>query len=63
MVTGAKLQLHAPTVERMRESYSKRGMELNEARLRMATLPMPSEVCGHPSSVGGLPHLSDLYCV
>ncbi|KAG2487547.1 hypothetical protein HYH03_013826 [Edaphochlamys debaryana] len=41
---GVKLELHAPTVERMRVSYSARGMELNEARLRMATLPTPSEV-------------------
>eukprot|EP00983_Pelagomonas_calceolata_P105220 1159109-Pelagomonas_calceolata.AAC.9 len=40
----AQLELHGPTVERMRESYAKRGMELNEARLRMATLPAPSEV-------------------
>lgn len=32
---GVKLELHAPTVERMRESYAKRGMELNDARLRM----------------------------
>ena len=29
------LQLHEPTVARMRESYAARGMELNEARLRM----------------------------
>lgn len=28
----------------MQESYSKRGMELNAARLRMATLPSPAEV-------------------
>lgn len=41
---GAQLQLHEPTVERMRESYAKRGMELNAARLRMATLPSPAEV-------------------
>lgn len=39
------LELHQPTVERMRENYSKRGIELNEARLRMATLPKESEVC------------------
>lgn len=41
---GAKLELHQPTVERMREAYAKRGMELNDARLRMATLPAPAEV-------------------
>lgn len=33
--TGVELRLHEPTVERMRVSYSARGMELNEARLRM----------------------------
>eukprot|EP00198_Chlamydomonas_reinhardtii_P000221 XP_001689556.1 predicted protein [Chlamydomonas reinhardtii] len=41
---GVTLQLHEPTVARMRESYAARGMELNEARLRMATLPTPAEV-------------------
>ncbi|EFJ40156.1 hypothetical protein VOLCADRAFT_120055 [Volvox carteri f. nagariensis] len=41
---GVSLQLHEPTVERMRVSYSARGLELNDARLRMATLPTPSEV-------------------
>ena len=35
---GTELQLHEPTVQRMQEHYSKRGVELNEARLRMATL-------------------------
>jgi len=39
---GAKLELHQPTVERMRESYAKRGMELNEARLRMVR---PRQTC------------------
>ena len=43
-MAGTELQLHKPTVERMRESYSKRGVELNEARLRMATLPAAAEV-------------------
>lgn len=41
--TGAKLRLHEPTVARMRQSYEKRGVELNEARLRMATLPDPAD--------------------
>lgn len=41
---GTELQLHEPTVQRMREHYSKRGVELNEARLRMATLPAGAEV-------------------
>ena len=43
-IAGTELQLHEPTVERMRENYSKRGVELNEARLRMATLPAAAEV-------------------
>jgi molybdenum cofactor synthesis domain-containing protein len=36
---GAELHLHQPTVERMAQHYSQRGVELNEARLRMARLP------------------------
>ena len=35
---------HGPTVERMQEHYDKRGVELNDARLRMAALPSPAEV-------------------
>lgn len=42
--TGTRLELHEPTVQRMREHYGKRGIELNEARLRMATLPAGAEV-------------------
>ena len=38
------LQRHEPTIERMRENYSKRGLELNDARLRMATIPSPAQV-------------------
>ena len=37
------LERHSPTVERMREQYTQRGLELTEVRLRMATLPTP---CG-----------------
>jgi molybdenum cofactor synthesis domain-containing protein len=37
---GLGLGLHAPTVARMRPHYEKRGVELNAARLRMATLPL-----------------------
>ncbi len=60
---GVELRLHAPTVELMREHYSQRGLELNEARLRMATLPHPAEVlvtpgtwCAHDQAllVGGV---------
>ena len=36
---GCHLELHQPTVDRMQEHYDKRGVELNEARLRMARLP------------------------
>lgn len=43
---GLPLRKHQPTVERMQESYEKRGIDLNEARLRMATLPEPAtQVC------------------
>lgn len=41
---GVPLELHQPTVERMREHYGKRGVELNQARLRMATLPATAQV-------------------
>ena len=37
------LQRHEPTIERMKKHYSTRGLELNEARLRMATLPSPAQ--------------------
>ena len=36
---GAPVQRHQPTVERMEVHYRKRDIPLNEARLRMATLP------------------------
>ncbi len=42
-IADMKLQRHEPTIERMKEHYSKRGLELNEARLRMATLPSPAQ--------------------
>lgn len=44
MFSGVGLELHQPTVERMKENYSKRGVELNDARLRMAMLPQTSQV-------------------
>jgi molybdenum cofactor synthesis domain-containing protein len=37
---GLDLKLHKPTVDRMKPYYEKRGVELNAARLRMATLPL-----------------------
>lgn len=36
------LERHPPTVDLMQQHYSARGLELNEARLRMATIPTPS---------------------
>ena len=42
--SGVPLVLHQPTEERMREHYGKRGVKLNQARLRMATLPATAEV-------------------
>lgn len=40
---GVQLQIHEPTVQKMKEAYAKRGLELNAARLRMATLPSPAD--------------------
>lgn len=42
---GASLEVDEGTVSLMKEDYGKRGIELNESRLKMATLPKPSEVC------------------
>ncbi|KAG1663065.1 hypothetical protein FOA52_011585 [Chlamydomonas sp. UWO 241] len=58
---GAPLQLHTPTVERMRVDYSRRGLELNEARLQMATLPTPSEVLFTPGLWVPLVNLQGVY--
>jgi len=41
---GVQLKVHEPTVQLMREHYAKTGKEVNEARLRMATLPQGAEV-------------------
>ena len=38
------MQEDSGTVKLMQEDYSKRGVELNASRLRMARLPTPSEV-------------------
>ena len=43
-MAGTELQVHAPTRQRMQDHYGPRGLEINEARLRMATLPSPGEV-------------------
>lgn len=47
---GLGLRLHAPTVDRMRPHYEKRNVELNAARLRMATLPLWPRGAGDASS-------------
>ena len=41
---GVQLKVHEPTVQLMKEHYAKTGKEVNEARLRMATLPEGAEV-------------------
>lgn len=41
---GVQLEVHQPTVQLMKEHYGKTGKEVNEARLRMATLPQGAEV-------------------
>ncbi|KAL6757541.1 MoaB/Mog domain-containing protein [Haematococcus lacustris] len=58
---GVQLALHQPTVELMKTSYGKRGMELNEARLRMATLPSPAEVLHTPGTWVPLVNLQGVY--
>lgn len=45
---GLAVEVHAPTVALMQEHYAARGVELNEARLRMAALPAPAEVLVTP---------------
>lgn len=47
---GAQLKVHEPTVQLMQAHYAKTGKEVNEARLRMATLPEGAEVCSITSS-------------
>ena len=47
---GAQLKIHEPTVQLMQAHYAKTGKEVNEARLRMATLPEGAEVCSMTSS-------------
>lgn len=42
---GVQLKVHEPTVKLMQAHYAKTGKEVNEARLRMATLPEGAEVC------------------
>lgn len=41
---GEQLKVHEPTVKLMQAHYTKTGKEVNEARLRMATLPEGAEV-------------------
>jgi hypothetical protein len=45
----------------MRESYARRGVELNAARLRMATLPTPSEVLFTPGQWVPLVNIGGVY--
>ncbi|CAL8465971.1 g5507 [Coccomyxa elongata] len=58
---GVALELHQPTVERMKENYSKRGVELNDARLRMAMLPQTSQVLYTPDLWVPLVNLRGVY--
>jgi molybdenum cofactor synthesis domain-containing protein len=48
-----RLGLHEPTVSRMRPYYAARGVELNAARLRMATLPLWPLRSSPPGEKGG----------
>ena len=45
----------------MQAHYAQRGVELNEARLRMATLPTPAEVLEVPDSWVPLVHVEGVY--
>ena len=47
---GVPLELHAPTVDKMRVHYESQGKSLNAARLRMATLPAGCIVHETPGS-------------
>ncbi len=47
---GVQLKVHEPTVKLMQAHYTKTGKEVNEARLRMATLPEGAEVWSTTSS-------------
>jgi len=58
---GVQLQVHEETVQRMQESLTKRGLSMNEARLRMATLPSPSEVLFTPGLWVPLVNLQGVY--
>ena len=42
--TGVPVEVHEATAAKMRRHYDARGLELNAARLRMATLPATAEV-------------------
>ncbi len=59
MRAGVDLQRHQPTVDRMLDHYGKRGLELNEARLRMATLPHPAQVAHHIFDISDTLHSWD----
>ena len=62
-VAGVGLELHGPTVERMKENYSKRGVELNDARLRMAKLPQTAQVPPARRSSVPEPLLKTIYSI
>lgn len=47
---GLTIELHQPTVERMKVHYAQRNIELNESRLRMAQLPTPCTVLPPPEN-------------
>ena len=51
---GEPVEVHEGTAAKMRQHYDARGMELNAARLRMATLPATAEVHCCSISQGGV---------
>lgn len=59
--TGTTLALHEPTVNKMRDHYGALGKELNEARLRMATLPVGAEILSTEGMWVPLVNINEVY--
>ncbi|KAK9839192.1 hypothetical protein WJX81_000539 [Elliptochloris bilobata] len=58
---GVSLEVHEATAARMQQHYDARGIELNAARLRMATLPATAEVLEVPGTWVPLVNLRGTY--
>lgn len=58
---GVGLERHQPTIAKMEEHYKVRGQELNEARMKMATLPIGCEVLDTPNLWVPLVNMQGVY--